>query len=116
MNSGPRSTSAVEWVLETGTRHGGSALFFADLLQLKSAPGRVISIDLDKDANAVKAHPRIDSLHRDSASQAMIQRVRSILPEHRGKLFAILDSDHSKPHVLRELEAFLPLLKKGDYL
>ena len=22
----------IEWVIETGTRHGGSALFFADLL------------------------------------------------------------------------------------
>ncbi len=106
----------VEWVLETGTRHGGSALYFADLLQLNGAPGRVISIDLDEDANTVKAHPRIDFLLGDSASQAMAQRVRGILPGQRGTLFAILDSDHAKSHVLRELEAFLPLLRKGDYL
>jgi cephalosporin hydroxylase len=106
----------VEWVIETGTRHGGSALYFADLLQLNGAPGRVISIDVDKDANAVKAHPRIDFLLGDSVSQAMTQRVRGILPGQRGTLFAILDSDHAKSHVLRELEAFLPLLRKGDYL
>ncbi len=106
----------VEWVIETGTRHGGSALYFADLLQLNGAPGRVISIDLDEDANTVKAHPRIDFLLGDSASQAMAQRVRGILPGQRGTLFAILDSDHAKSHVLRELEAFLPLLRKGDYL
>jgi cephalosporin hydroxylase len=43
----------VEWVIETGTRHGGSALYFADLLQLNGAPGRVISIDVDKDANLI---------------------------------------------------------------
>jgi cephalosporin hydroxylase len=30
----------IEWVLETGTRHGGSALYFADLLQLNGAAGR----------------------------------------------------------------------------
>jgi len=106
----------VEWVIETGTRHGGSALYFADLLQLNGAPGRVISIDVDKDANAVKAHPRIDFLLGDSASQAMAQRVGGILPGQRGTLFAILDSDHAKSHVLRELEVFLPLLRKGDYL
>ena len=28
----------------------------------------------------------------------------------------ILDSDHAKAHVLRELEALTPLLRKGDYL
>src|SRR4051812_22346920 len=37
----------IEWVIETGTLHGGSALFFADLLALNGAPGRVISIDAD---------------------------------------------------------------------
>jgi len=106
----------VEWVLETGTRHGGSALFFADLLQLSGARGRVISIDVDKESNAVKSHPRIDFLLGDSGSPAIVEQVRSILPADRGTLFTILDSDHAKSHVLRELEAFLPLLRKGDYL
>ena len=27
----------VQWVVETGTRHGGSALFFADQLELRAA-------------------------------------------------------------------------------
>ena len=36
----------IEWVLETGTLHGGSALFFADLLELAGAPGKVITIDV----------------------------------------------------------------------
>jgi cephalosporin hydroxylase len=31
-------------------------------------------------------------------------------------LFVILDSDHAKAHVLRELAAFMPLLRTGDYL
>jgi cephalosporin hydroxylase len=110
------SEHRVEWVLETGTRHGGSALYFADLLQLNGAPGRVISIDVDRDSNMLGAHPKIDFLLGDSASQSTVDRVRRILPERRGVLFAILDSDHSKSHVLRELEAFVPLLSKGDYL
>lgn len=106
----------IQWVLETGTRHGGSALFFADLLQLNGGAGRVISIDVDPASNVVRAHPIIDFLLGDSASPAMIDRLRSMLPPHRGPLFAILDSDHSKAHVLRELNAFLPLLRQGDYL
>lgn len=105
-----------QWVLETGTRHGGSALFFADLLQLNRASGRVISIDIDAAANHVGAHPRIDFLIGDSGSPAMAEQVGRMLPSYRGPLFAIFDSDHRKEHVLRELDAFLPLLRAGDYV
>lgn len=106
----------IDWVLETGTRHGGSALFFADLLELNGARGRVISIDVDPGSNMLRAHPKIEFLVGDSASAEMAQRVRRLLPPERGPLFAILDSDHSKRHVLRELELLVPLLRREDYL
>ena len=44
------------------------------------------------------------------------RRVAGLLPPQRGPLFMILDSDHSKAHVLRELEVLSPLLRRGDYL
>jgi len=106
----------VDWVLETGTRHGGSALYFADLLQLNGARGRVISVDVDAGANMVGSHPRIDFLLGDSAAPAMLERVKQALPAERGTLFMILDSEHRKDHVLKELELFTPLLRRGDYL
>jgi cephalosporin hydroxylase len=110
------SERRIDWVLETGTRHGGSALFFADLLELNRASGRVISLDIDGISNAVGMHPRIDFLTGDSASPAIADLVRSKLPAQRGPLFAILDSDHRAAHVLRELEQYVPQLRKGDYL
>jgi cephalosporin hydroxylase len=110
------SERRIDWVVETGTRHGGSALYFADLLQLNGARGRVISVDVDAAANMVGSHPRIDFLLGDSASTAMRERVRQALPAERGALFMILDSEHRKDHVLRELELFTPLLRRGDYL
>lgn len=106
----------VDWVLETGSLHGGSALFFADLLQLNGARGKVISIDIDGSKNMLHQHPRVEFWFGDSASPEMVERVRARLPAERGTLFAILDSDHSKAHVLREMEAFVPLLRRGDYL
>lgn len=106
----------IDWVIETGTRHGGSALYFADLLQLNGASGRVVSIDTDPAANMVGQHPRIDFLLGDSASSDAVAMVRSHVPATRGPLFLILDADHRKPHVLRELAAWTPLLRRGDYL
>ncbi len=106
----------IEWVIETETRHGGSALFFADLLLLNGSPGRVITIDVDPVSNQVDDHPKIDFLHRDSGSPEIADMARRMLPADRGALFLILDSDHSKAHVLRELNAYLPLLHTGDYL
>ena len=106
----------IEWVLETGTRHGGSALFFADLLELNAAAGKVITIDVDPAANSVNSHPRIEFLFGNSASADMAKLVDSRLPRERGPLFVILDSDHRRDHVLAELQQLVPLMRSGDYL
>lgn len=106
----------IEWVVETGTRHGGSALYFADVLSGNGAAGRVISIDIDRDSRMIESHPKIDFIIGDSSSAATVETVKRALPEGRGPLFLILDSEHTREHVLRELHAFLPLLRSGDYM
>lgn len=106
----------VQWVVETGTRHGGSALFFSDLPTLRGARGKVISIDLDAEANWVKKHAGIEFLYGDSAAPEMIGVVTGTMREPRGRIFVILDSDHSRDHVLRELRAYVPILRAGGFL
>jgi cephalosporin hydroxylase len=106
----------IEWIVETGTRHGGSALFFADLLAAHGASGLVISVDVDHDSLQLPDHDRVRLLKGDSASPAIIDAIRSLLPAQRAPMFVILDSDHRKAHVLRELGAYVPLMRPGDYL
>lgn len=106
----------IEWVVETGTRHGGSALFFADLLAARGASGLVISVDVDHDSLQISSHKKITLLKGDSASPDVINAVKALLPGERAPIFVILDSDHRKAHVLRELEAYVPLMRPGDYL
>ena len=106
----------IEWVVETGTLHGGSALYFADLLELSRAPGKVISIDVSHEALQITSHPRIEFVRGSSALPQTAERVARMLPIERGPLFMILDSDHTRDHVLRELEVMVPLLRSGDYL
>jgi cephalosporin hydroxylase len=42
-----------------------------------------------------------------------IHRLRQ---EYPGPVFAILDSDHTKKHVLAEMRLLRPLLERGDYM
>lgn len=107
---------AIEWVVETGTRHGGSALYFADLLAARRSPGRVISVDVDHLSLQVGEHPKLALLQGDSAAPALVAEVKRLLPAPRGAMFLILDSDHRMQHVARELNAYVPLMQSGDYL
>ncbi len=109
----------IHWVVETGTRHGGSALYFADLLAAGDREGGVVSIDVTHEAlnPVVSAHPRIRLLLGDSAAESIKQQVMALIPsQRRGGLLLILDSDHTASHVLRELKAWIPILRRGDYL
>ncbi len=109
-------THDIGWVVETGSRHGGSGLFFADALEAKDAEGIVISVDIDSESNTAPPHPRLKFIIGDSGAANMANAIIRSLPEVRKPLFLILDSDHSKDHVVRELNAFIPLLKKSDYV
>lgn len=42
--------------------------------------------------------------------------MQSLQNEFPGKIFAILDSDHSMDHMLNEMKLLRPLLSAGDYL
>ena len=106
----------IEWVLETGTRHGGSALFFADLLAARAAAGLVVSVDVDHGSLQAPSHDRVRLFQGDSAAPETVAAVRALLDLRRAPLFVILDSDHRKAHVLRELAAYIPLMRPGDYL
>jgi cephalosporin hydroxylase len=106
----------IEWVLETGTRHGGSALFFADLLENRRASGFVVSIDVDHGSLQIQGHPKLKLLKGDSASPAVLKSVEELIGQRRAPMFVILDSDHRKAHVLRELASYVPLMRSGDYL
>ena len=75
----------LHWVIETGTRHGGSALFFGDLLEAGGREGGVISIDVTHEAldPAARQHPRIRFLLGDSASGEMVKQVAALIPPQR---------------------------------
>ena len=106
----------MEHVIETGTRHGGSAVFFAETLAARRAAGPVVSIDIDANSRQISGCQGVHFLIGDSGSPEMAAGALKLLPSARGPLFLILDSDHSRDHVLRELRTWVPRLQPGDYL
>lgn len=100
-------------IVEAGTGKGGSAYFFASLLDLMGS-GRVLTIDVEDRAGKPR-HERITYLRGSSTSDETIQMVRSLIREG-DKAMVSLDSNHTKPHVLDELRLYGGLVTVGNYL
>jgi cephalosporin hydroxylase len=105
-------------VIECGTYHGGSALFFAEVLRSISPRFRILTVDIDhsKVYSRPRAHSNIEFLACSSTDPKVSVRVAELRKEYPGPVFMILDSDHKKSHVLQELLTARPMLTGGDYL
>ncbi len=99
-------------VVECGTRFGGSAYYLASILDLLGH-GRVLTIDIDT-APARPTHPRIEYLAGSTADPTIVEQVRAAARGQR--TMVILDSDHSRDHVLAELNAYRDVVSVGCYL
>lgn len=105
-------------IIETGIFNGGSTLFFSTLLALIDPQARIVAIDIDTSRldPRVSARDNVTVIAGSSADPAIARRLIATRDALGGGIFAVLDSDHSKEHVLAELENFRPLLRAGDYL
>ena len=108
-------------IVETGVAHGGSLIFYASLLKAMDISGKVIGIDIEirpHNRRAIEEHnlfSDIELLEGSSIDAAVVESVREhISPED--VVLVILDSCHSKAHVLSELEAYGPLVTEGSYI
>ena len=100
-----------DFIIETGTRFGGSALFFADMLDI-NGKGRVISIDIDPIERL--SHPRITYLLGPSTDVGILNTVQKMVKG--STVMVVLDSDHSRRHVKRELSHYGKIVTKGQYM
>jgi cephalosporin hydroxylase len=107
-------------ILETGTHHGGSATFFADMMALFELPCKVITIDINPKWSFDPASKGIVSLVGYSTNPAIVKRasqeISSALTQMPGNIIVTLDSDHSKSNVLSELRLYSPFVTIGSYL
>lgn len=107
-------------IVETGVAHGGSLIFYASVCHA-IGHGRVIGIDVEirpHNRAALDAHrfrPSITLIEGSSIDPGTVAEVRSKIQPGE-KVLVLLDSCHTKAHVLAELEAYGPLVSPGSYI
>jgi cephalosporin hydroxylase len=122
------ATQEVIWatkpdvIIETGVARGGSVLFMASLLELiGNANSKVIGVDIDIRAHnrdTIERHPmskRVVLIEGSSTHGATLAKVKAEIPIG-ASVMVVLDSDHSRDHVLAELRGYGPLVTEGCYL
>ncbi|QNI72325.1 cephalosporin hydroxylase family protein [Synechococcus sp. NOUM97013] len=107
-------------IIETGVAHGGSLIFYASICSA-IGKGRVIGIDIE-----IRPHNRTAiEQHRLSSSISLIEG-SSIDPDTfrkvqekvapSDKVLVLLDSNHLKDHVYKELIMYSDLVSVGSYI
>jgi cephalosporin hydroxylase len=100
-------------LVEAGTYMGGSAYYFASLMDLMDH-GQVVTIDIVEQETWPR-HPRINYIVGSSTSAEVIEQVKSFINEG-DTVMVTLDSDHTGDHVLNELRLYSDLVTPGSYL
>jgi cephalosporin hydroxylase len=120
------ATQEVIWankpdiIIETGVARGGSMIFLASLLKITGG-SRVLGVDIDirsHNRQSIEAHPLaplITLIEGSSIAPETVALVRDAIPEG-ASVMVVLDSNHSRDHVLAELRAYAPLVTPGQYL
>lgn len=75
--------------------------------------GQVITVDIKRLHDL--SHPRVTYLIGSSTSDETVAEVRKRVASCSGPVMVILDSDHSRDHVRRELECYAALVTPGSY-
>ena len=112
-------------IVETGVAHGGSAGFFASLLELNALSGgpkdaEVWCVEIDlrtHNREALVAHPMYPRLRIFDGSSVDL-KIATIIAEKAAKcdrVMVILDSNHTHEHVLGELNLYASLVSVGSY-
>lgn len=107
-------------LVETGVAHGGSLIFYASLFEAMGK-GRVIGIDIEirkHNREAIEAHEmfkRIDLIEGSSTAPETLDQVKALIKPGE-KVLVVLDSNHTRDHVLDELKLYGELIEVGSYV
>ena len=118
-----------KWIVETGTKFGGSAIFFASLLAMMGraagSGGGVITVDAYETTEARELLS--DKPHRiapwvrqrligDAKAPEILAAINATIATDPGPVMAFLDDLHDGDHVYAELQLYSQLVTPGGIL
>jgi cephalosporin hydroxylase len=108
-----------DFVVETGSAAGGSALFCATIFELLGH-GRIVSVDVDTGlarqcVEGSRFADRITFIEGSSTDPAVVDQVKNLIGRD-SKVHFLLDSDHRAFHVKAELDTYREMVKPGCYI
>lgn len=107
-------------IIETGIAHGGSLIFYASFCKI-IGKGRVIGVDIEirpHNRKAIEKHELfkyITLIEGNSVDQKIVSEVKNKI-RPTDIVMVILDSNHTKSHVLAELNAYSGFVSQGSYI
>jgi cephalosporin hydroxylase len=112
------STVKPDFIIEAGTWKGASAAMWAMIQDQVNPEGRVITIDIrDHGIDYDKApilKKKVDFIQGSSIDPKVVEDIKKRVAGK--KVLVILDSVHTKEHVLAELRAYSPMVSLGSYI
>lgn len=100
-------------IIECGTFRGGSALYMAHLCDIMQH-GMILTIDVNRWVGFPQ-HPRVIYLTGSTVEKDIFAQAKAFAGGFR-KVMVILDSDHSKAHVLKEMDLYSELVTPRQYM
>jgi cephalosporin hydroxylase len=101
-----------DFIIEAGTAYGGSASFFADMLNTLCGGGKVLTIDTRN--RITKRHPDVEYLIGSSTDPKIVEKITNLTK--KGSVMVVLDSDHSVDHVKSELSIYKDIVTPGQFM
>jgi len=113
-----------KFIIECGIAHGGMLLFYATVLKaLGIKKHKIIGIDIkirNTNKKRLLKNPlekNIELVEKSSIEDGIINFLtKKYSIKKEDKKIVVLDSNHTKEHVLNELKVYSKILKKGDYI
>jgi cephalosporin hydroxylase len=108
-----------DFVVETGTFKGGSALYWAYTLNgMGLENSRVFTVDIQDLTGTAATNPLwkkyVTLLKGSSTSPEVVKEIAGRVKGHT--VLVTLDSLHTAEHVLAEMKAYAPMVTRGSYL
>ncbi len=102
-------------IIETGTFCGGSASYLMKCQEMSGIDNGMV-ITMDTRQLVTLNTPKITQIIASSTNHLCKETCDSIIEQLGGPVMVILDSDHRKFHVLKELDMYASLVTSGSYL